>query len=195
LSTSAAPLRICIVSQEFPPWTHWGGVGVYNGTLARELARRGHDVWVISRSERGAPARERSPDGFTVLRIGATIRRKRLVGRTVDRILHARDVERTVLELDAHEPFHAFETTEAGLEGERLLRRPEFRRRFVIQCNGSNAFGQAAGGMLAPLHRLDWAWSFRREQRALALVPRVIVTSEATRAVLTGQASIRGSCG
>jgi glycosyltransferase involved in cell wall biosynthesis len=148
---------------------------------------RGHEVWVISRAEAGAPADEVVPPGFRVLRVGVPIRRKRFVGRTVDRILHARAVETAVRRLDAQNAFDAFETTEAGLEGERLLLDPAFRRRMVIQCNGSNAFGQAAGGLLAPLHRLDWRWSYRREQRALARVPRIIVTSEATRAVLTGQ--------
>jgi glycosyltransferase involved in cell wall biosynthesis len=183
----ASPLRICIISQEFPPYTHWGGVGVYNGMLAAELARRGHDVWVVSRAERGAPTRETAAAGFHVWRVGVPIHRKRFVGRTVDRILHARAVDRAVRELDARARFDAFETTEAGLEGERLLRRAAYRPRFLIQCNGSNAFGQAAGGFAAPLHALDWRWSFRREQRALALVPRIIVTSEATRSVLLGQ--------
>jgi glycosyltransferase involved in cell wall biosynthesis len=182
-----ARLRICIISQEFPPYTHWGGVGVYNGTLARELSLRGHDVQVVSRADHGAPSEELTRAGFTVLRVGVSIRRKRFVGRTIDRMLHARAVEAAVRSLDRQAPFHAIETTEAGLEGERLLRVPEFRRRMVIQCNGSNSFGQSAGGLLAPLHRLDWRWSYRREQRSLALVPRIIVTSEATRAVLVGQ--------
>ena len=182
-----ARLRVCIISQEFPPYTHWGGIGVYNGTLARELAQRGHDVCVISRADPGAPPEETGSAGFRVWRVGVPIQRKRLVGRTVDRIWHARAVERAVRSLDARTPFHAIETTEAGLEGERLVRLPAFRRRMVIQCNGSNAFGQTAGGLAAPLHRLDWNWSYRREQRVLALVPRIVVTSEATRAVLIGQ--------
>jgi len=180
-------LRICIISQEFPPYTHWGGVGVYNGTLAQELAIRGHDVSVISRADDRAPAEQASDSGFHVWRVGVPIRRKRLVGRTVDRILHARAVETMVRTLDSQQRFDVFETTEAGLEGERLLRLPDFRARMVIQCNGSNAFGEAGRGLLAPLHRIDWRWSYRREQRCLALVPRVIVTSEATREVLIGQ--------
>jgi glycosyltransferase involved in cell wall biosynthesis len=156
------------------------------GELAAAYAALGHDVAVISRTSAGAPARE-VRRGATVLRVGAPITRKRLTGRTVDRILHARAVAAAVRRLDAERRFDVFETTEAGLEGEQLARDESFGRRLIVQCNGSNAFGEAAGGGLAPLHRLDWAWSFRREQSVLRQVPVIIVTSEATRAVLMGQ--------
>ena len=180
------PLRICVISQEFPPYTNWGGIAVYQGQLAGEYAARGHDVTVISRASRGAPARERRR-GATVIRIGAPIARKRLTGRTVDRILHARAVWRTIRELDRQTPFDVFETTEAALEGEQLVRHEEFRRRLIIQCNGTNAFGEAAGGLAGPLHRADWRWSFTREQYVLRRVPMIIVTSDATREVLKEQ--------
>lgn len=183
---TSRPLRICLISQEFPPYTNWGGIAVYTGELAAAYAARGHDVTVISRASAGAPSRE-DRGGATVFRVGATITRKRLVGRTVDRILHAGAVWRSIAPLDAAHPFDVFETTEAGLEGEQLVRHDRFRRRLVIQCNGSNAFGEAAGGVLAPLHRADWGWSFRREQTVLRRVPAIIVTSDATRVVLTGQ--------
>ncbi|HXG54539.1 MAG TPA: glycosyltransferase family 4 protein [Vicinamibacterales bacterium] len=179
-------LRLCLISQEFPPHTNWGGIAVYNGELAAAYAARGHDVTVISRASPGAPARAQHWGG-TVLRVGVPITRKRLTGRTIDRILHARAVSNVVTELDRERPFDVFETTEAGLEGEQLVRREAFRRRLVIQCNGSNAFGEAPGGVLASLHRADWAWSFTREQFVLRCVPVIIVTSEATRGVLTRQ--------
>lgn len=183
---STRPLRICLISQEFPPYTNWGGIAVYNGELAAAFAALGHDVTVISRASARAPARELR-DGATVLRVGVPIARKRMTGRTIDRMLHARTVARAVEALDRQQPFDIFETTEAGLEGEQLVRRESFRRRLLIQCNGSNAFGETAGGMFAPLHRADWAWSFRREQRVLRRVPAIIVTSKATREVLEGQ--------
>ena len=186
IASVSRPLRICIISQEFPPYTNWGGIAVYHGQLAAAYAARGHDVTVVSRTSPGAPFREERR-GATVLRIGAPISRKRLTGRTVDRILHARAIWNTVRELDRDQAFDVFETTEAGLEGEQLVERESFRRRLVIQCNGTNAFGEAAGGLLGPLHRADWRWSFAREQRILRRVPAIIVTSEATRQVLLGQ--------
>lgn len=183
---SARPLRLCLISQEFPPHTNWGGIAVYNGELAAAYAARGHDVTVISRASPRAPVREQWR-GARVIRVGAPIMRKRMTGRTIDRMLHARAVWKLVETLDRERPFDVFETTEAGLEGEQLVRRDAFGRRLAIQCNGSNAFGESAGGVLAALHRADWAWSFRREQVVLRRVPVIIVTSDATRGVLIGQ--------
>jgi hypothetical protein len=180
-------LRVCLISQEFPPHTNWGGIAVYNGMLAHELAQRGHEVLVISRAHGGAPARELIEEGVCVLRVGTPIWRKMLMGRTLDRILHAQMVAAEVQPLHAREPFDVFETTEASFEGECLQRDASLRSRFIIQCNGSNAFGQTAGGVLAPLHRMDWRWSHRREQQAMRLAGHIIVTSDATREVVLRQ--------
>ena len=158
---------------------------MYNGELAAEYSRKGHHVTVVSRAHGGAPPRE-TREGADVFRVGRPITRKRFTGRTVDRMLHARAIWRRIQALD-RPPFDVFETTEAGLEGECLVRHPDFRRRLVIQCNGSNAFGEVAGGWLAPLHRADWRWSFRREQEVLHKVPAIIVTRDATRQVLLAQ--------
>jgi glycosyltransferase involved in cell wall biosynthesis len=43
-------MRICLVSQEYPPETAWGGVGTQTWVKARALARLGHEVHVLSRS-------------------------------------------------------------------------------------------------------------------------------------------------
>jgi glycosyltransferase involved in cell wall biosynthesis len=142
---------------------------------------------VISRASPGAPRYEKLPSGVEVWRVGTSIKRKLLVGRTVDRILHAKSVYKKVKELEQRQVFDVFETTEAGLEGGFLLQDASFRHRMIIQCNGTNAFGIVPGGLLSRLHKLDWAWSFRREQVCLLLVPRIIVTSEATRKVLLQQ--------
>jgi glycosyltransferase involved in cell wall biosynthesis len=180
-------LNICIISQEFPPYTNWGGIAVYNSELSAAFSRLGHKVTVVSRAEKGAPDRETLASGVEVWRVGKPLRRKYLVGRTVDRILHAGDVFRKVRELDAVRRFDVIETTEAGLEGEQLLREPDYRSRMVIQCNGSNAMGVVPQGMLAGLHRLDWQWSLRREVVTLHQVPRILVTTDATRQFLLQQ--------
>ncbi|MEO7775016.1 MAG: glycosyltransferase family 4 protein [Steroidobacteraceae bacterium] len=180
-------LRICLISQEFPPYTNWGGIAVYNGMLAHELAQHGHEVVVISRVQGNAPARELIEERVCVLRVGTPIWRKILVGRTVDRMLQAHAVAAAVRPLHAQKRFDIFETTEASFEGEQLQRDGALRPHFIIQCNGSNAFGQAAGGLLAPLHRIDWAWSFRHEQLALRRAGHIVVTSNATREVILRQ--------
>jgi hypothetical protein len=43
-------MKICLVSQEYPPETGWGGIGTYTRHLAKGLAARGHQVTVVSRS-------------------------------------------------------------------------------------------------------------------------------------------------
>lgn len=180
-------LNICLISQEYPPETNWGGVGIYMSTLATEFARLGHRVTVIARASPGAPATYSPAPRIILHRVGVPIGRKRLIGRTLDRMLHANAVAKIVRFLDAQNHFDVIETTEANLDGEVLLRDDGFKKRVIIQCNGSNAFGQVPAGLLAPLHRADWAWSFSREQKTLQAVPHIVVTSEATQAVVTAQ--------
>jgi len=60
-------VRLCLVSREFPPFVG-GGIGAYTLRLARELARRAHEVVVVTVSTDGSRAREHA-DGFTVVRL------------------------------------------------------------------------------------------------------------------------------
>jgi glycogen(starch) synthase len=46
----AGPLHVCLISEEFPPETGFGGIGTYAYVLARTLARLGHRVQVIART-------------------------------------------------------------------------------------------------------------------------------------------------
>lgn len=41
-------MRICLISREYPPDTGWGGIGAYTYQHARALKEVGHDVVVIS---------------------------------------------------------------------------------------------------------------------------------------------------
>ena len=179
-------MNVCLVSQEFPPHTNWGGVGVQFELLARGLARRGHRVTVVSRAAPGAPAHERI-SGYDVWRIGAPISRKRLMGRTLDRLLHAKAVAAKVAELDAGQRFDVIESVVASLDAGRLVADPRFAPRTVICCHGSNFMGQAVGGVLGPLHRLDWQWSGRREEVILHQAPTVVVSSAFTRRFVLDQ--------
>jgi glycosyltransferase involved in cell wall biosynthesis len=65
-----APLRICLVSQEYPPETARGGIGSQTWNKARALARLGHAVHVLASSaERGPELRTAIEDGVTVHRL------------------------------------------------------------------------------------------------------------------------------
>ena len=177
------PLRIALVSTEFPPYTNWGGIAVYNAETSRRYQALGHHVTVIARVASGAPA-VHTEEGVRVYRVGQPIWRKRLVGRTLDRLLHARAVGRQIMALGGASSFDVIETTEAGLEANALMRDASLSRRIVIQCNGSNARGERPPGLLGPLHAADWTWSDRIERSLVQRVNTVIVTSEATRRFL-----------
>lgn len=43
-------MNICLISEEYPPETGWGGIGAYVRSLAHSLTERGHTVHVISAS-------------------------------------------------------------------------------------------------------------------------------------------------
>lgn len=60
-------MRICLVSREFPPITHTGGIGSYTYKTTAALARLGHDVHVITSAN--MPAAEYQENGVTVHRI------------------------------------------------------------------------------------------------------------------------------
>ena len=185
------PLKICIISQEFLPYTNWGGIAVYNYELANLYSKMGHKVTVISRYSDGTPVFEKLGSGVEVWRVGANIKRKYIIGRTLDRILHSRDVYRKVKALEFQNRFDIIETTEANLEGYVLLRDSKFCQRVIIQCNGSNAQGQIPDSFLSFLHRLDWAWSLKREKSTLQRSSVVIATSNATRQVLLNQGIVK----
>jgi glycogen(starch) synthase len=181
------PLRICLLAQEFPPHTVWGGVGVQFDNFAQAASALGHVVTVISRHEADAPEFERRAGLIDVWRVGVSMRRRMMTGRTVDRILYSRAVGDMLRELDAASRFDIIETTEANLEAEPLVRDPAFSHRTVICCHGGNLQGQVVDSSpLAPLHRLDFEWSCRREHEMLRRTRTIIVSSEATRAVVLG---------
>ncbi|NPU85312.1 MAG: glycosyltransferase family 4 protein [Syntrophaceae bacterium] len=46
-------MKICLVSEEFPPETGWGGIGTHTYNLAHAMAALGHPVSVVSKSVDG----------------------------------------------------------------------------------------------------------------------------------------------
>src|SRR5665647_795170 len=66
LAPMATPLSICMVSDDFLPAAT--GVGVHLKLVAPELARRGHQVCVITSRRKGEPAIEQW-QGVTIYRV------------------------------------------------------------------------------------------------------------------------------
>lgn len=60
-------LKICFVSQEYPPETGWGGIGSYVYEIAHALHSLGHTVVILSRGEHGNSYR--NDDGVEVYRV------------------------------------------------------------------------------------------------------------------------------
>lgn len=52
-------MRICLVSEEYPPETAWGGIGTYTWHLGNILAKRGHSIYVISTTMGDTTVRKR----------------------------------------------------------------------------------------------------------------------------------------
>ncbi len=47
-------MNICFFSREYPPETHFGGIGTYTSNMAAALVRLGHQVHVITSTKNGA---------------------------------------------------------------------------------------------------------------------------------------------
>jgi glycosyltransferase involved in cell wall biosynthesis len=63
-------MKICLVSQEYPPETAWGGIATLTLGKAQYMARMGHEVHVLSRS-----ATKDSPDLRTEMHDGVVVHR------------------------------------------------------------------------------------------------------------------------
>lgn len=67
-------MRICMISREFPPETHTGGIGTYTYKTSATLAKMGHEVHVITASQK--PAAEYSEQDVLIHRIQSPVRRR-----------------------------------------------------------------------------------------------------------------------
>src|SRR3990172_8799388 len=46
-------MKICLISEEFPPETGWGGIGTHTYNLSLALSELGHEVHVLTKSVNG----------------------------------------------------------------------------------------------------------------------------------------------
>ena len=66
-ATVARPLSIAIFSAQFVP--HIGGVETFSDSLSAELARRGHNVLIVTNDTEGLGSRDETPEGVEVIRL------------------------------------------------------------------------------------------------------------------------------
>lgn len=153
-------MKICLVSQEYPPETAWGGVGTQTWVKARGLARLGHEVHVLACSaDEAAGMRTERHDGVVIHRIQPPGYEFPVYGKPLWMLGYTYRVVAALHDLmDAH-AFDVFDFPEFGGEGfAYLIDRTRWNWvPVVVQIHGSMAMFREridwpeAG---SPLHRL-----------------------------------------
>src|SRR5262249_15315142 len=119
-------MRICLVSQEYPPETAAGGIGSQTYTKAHGLAELGHEVHVIAAST--DHARHQYWDGpVCVTRVASFHHRMPLNTELVQWLTYSTEVAATISVLHARERFEIVDFPDWGCESYvHLLNRTEW---------------------------------------------------------------------
>jgi hypothetical protein len=132
-------MRICLVSQEFPPDTARGGIGSQNWNKAHALAERGHQVHVLSAAARGGPElSSHVVDGVTVHRMRPPDAETPVYEQATYWLGYSWAVLRHLHALAAEAPFDVLDFAEYGAEGfaYQLDRGPWSWMPVVVQLHG-----------------------------------------------------------
>ena len=109
-------MRICLVSQEYPPDTASGGIGSQTYAKAHGLASRGHEVCVVSAAR--ADTRNEIWDGpVRLVRIPGFHARMALNTEPARWLTYSAEVAATLSKLHSRTPFHLIDFPEYGGEG------------------------------------------------------------------------------
>ena len=140
-------MRICLVSQEYPPETAHGGIGSQTYLKAHGLATLGHEIQVISRSVDNN-THEYCDEGVQVTRIPGLEARMPLHTEIVDWLTYSAEVAAKVAALHGRKPFDLVDFPEWGGEAYiHLLNRNQWNRiPTVVQIHGPLVmFARAVG--------------------------------------------------
>jgi glycosyltransferase involved in cell wall biosynthesis len=111
-------MKICLVSQEYPPETPWGGIATQTFNKARALAGLGHEVHVLTRSaEEGADLRTEVDRGVIVHLMKPPGYEFPIYSRMTYRLGYAWHVLAKLNELMERTAFDVFDFPEFGGEG------------------------------------------------------------------------------
>jgi glycogen synthase len=109
-------MRMCFVSQEYPPETEHGGLGSQTYLKAHGLASLGHETYVVSRSP-DYETHEYEDGPVRMLRIPGFYGRLPLYTECVQWITYSAEVAAAVCELHSRAPFDIIDFPEWGGEG------------------------------------------------------------------------------
>ena len=118
-------VRICLISREYPPETHIGGIASYTYKTAVALARLGHEVHVVTAAR--MPATEYDENGVRVHRMEELL----VKPREWRAIAHAQLVARTISELPGR--FDVIQACEWGGEAAWYALKPKRRAPLVTR--------------------------------------------------------------
>lgn len=118
------PMRIALLSYEYPPLTGFGGIGTYTWHQARALAKLGHQVHVLAGATEYAPLTPDLSHGVTVWRTNGLGFGARAIGRlhglglpwTRSRIENAIHARHALQDLDRRIGFDVVEGPECGAD-------------------------------------------------------------------------------
>ncbi len=111
-------MKICLVSQEYPPETAWGGVGTQTWVKARGMTKLGHEVHVLSRAANEEPGlRSGMVDGVTVHRMQPPGFDFPIFGKPLYMFGYAWHVLATLYKLAEQHKFDVLDFPEYGGEG------------------------------------------------------------------------------
>jgi glycosyltransferase involved in cell wall biosynthesis len=177
------PLKLCFISQEYPPYTAWGGIGTYYKQLTERLRIEGHKITIITRYNKNIRPIDKS-NNIDILFVGLPVWVKYFIGRTFDKIINSVTVYIVLRKIDKKYRYDIIETPEVNLEAFALILDNRFKDRVVIQCHGSNQFGVIPDGKFRMVHIIDLKMSYYIEKYILRRASRILVPSKSGMSVL-----------
>ena len=120
------PLKIALISQEYPPESAKGGIGSQTYLKAHCLTAMGHDVRVISRSS-GLDRSQRFDNGVRIIRIPSTP--MAVYTELADWLNYSQRVAEEISKQHSIEPFDLLDFPEWSCEGIIYLLRVMFSAR------------------------------------------------------------------
>lgn len=169
--------NICIITQEYPDDTNFGGIAIFYKNLVDDLLSRNFKVTVITRAT-SFKRKNYHTNNYSVYRIGFPFIFKYFTGRFLDKILFSLMCYMFFLRLSKKEDFNLIESTETYFEGLFLNFNKNFSNKMVVQCHGSNNINVIPKGIFSLFHVIDFKLCFLLEKLFLKKSKNIIVASK-----------------